>query len=189
MRDAVVHLLARQPRSRAKAGDPSDVLGAAPEPPLLPSAVDDGFERDALTHVEGADALRTVKLMPRESQRRDWRLRDVDRYPAGGLDGVGVERYILRRADLGELGQRLDGANLVVRPYDRGKRGVGTQRGGKLGRVDEPVGVHPDPGHLETLEFQASRGLPHRRVLDARDDRVPLFGANGSRQTEDRQVI
>src|SRR3712207_4228207 len=75
--NAVVHLLAGQPRGGAEADDPRDVLGAAPQPPLLPSAEEDGFERDAVAHVEGADALRAVELMPREGQRRDRCLRDV----------------------------------------------------------------------------------------------------------------
>jgi hypothetical protein len=127
--------------------------------------------------------------VPRESQSRDRCLRDVDRYPSDRLDGVGVERYILRRADLGECGHRLDGANLVVRPNDCGQGRVGAQRGGELIRVDESFSVDPDPGHLETFGLQASRGLPHRRVLDARDDRVPLVGTGGPRQTKDGQVI
>jgi len=29
----------------------------------------------------------------------------------------------------------------------------------------------------------------HRRVLDARDDRVPLLGGGGSRQTKDGQIV
>jgi hypothetical protein len=92
-------------------------------------------------------------------------------------------------ADLCELGHRLDGANLVIRPYDGGQRGVGTQRGGELVWVDEAFSVNPHPGHFETLGLQSFRGLPHRRVLDAGDDRVPLVGTGGSRQTEDGQVV
>src|SRR5215212_7440459 len=134
--DPLVHLLAGEHRGRAEPDDAGDVLGAAPEAVLLASPVDYGFGRDAVAHVEGADSLRSVELVPRERQRRGRHIGDVDRDPAHGLDGVGVERYAPLCAQLGELAYWLDGTDLVVRPDDGGQRRVGAQHYGELVGVD-----------------------------------------------------
>src|SRR5215212_1464710 len=168
--DPLVHLLAGEHRGRAEPDDAGNVLCTAPEAVLLASPVDYGFGRYAAAYVQGADALRPVELVSRERQRRNRRVGDVDRNPASGLDGVGMERDLPLGAEARELAYWLDSTDLVVRPDDGGQRRVGAQHCGELVGVDQPVGVDLDPGHLESFLLQALRVLANRRVLHAGDN-------------------
>jgi hypothetical protein len=169
-------LLRRQAGSLPETDEAGDVLGAAPPPPLLASAVDDGVEVQACPHAEGPDALRSVELVARYRERRDRDLPNVESRPARGLHSVGVQGDAPLGADLRELAYGLHGADLVVRPDHRGESGIRAQGALELCRVDEPVRIYPDPRDLEALRFQAPRGLADGGVLDARDHHVPLLG-------------
>src|SRR3712207_7252852 len=76
-------MIRRPPRSTLfpyttlfRSDEAGDVLGAAPQPPLLAAAVEDGVEGRATPHVEGSDALRAVELVAGDRERRD---RHIDR--------------------------------------------------------------------------------------------------------------
>ena len=75
----VLQLLARQPRRLPETDDARDVLGAAPQPPLLAPADEYGFERHPFPRVEGAHTLRAVEFVRRERERRDANLPRVQR--------------------------------------------------------------------------------------------------------------
>ena len=100
--------------------------------------------------------------------------REVDRQVADRLHGVGVERHAGLVGDGGELGHRLDRADLVVGPHDADERdvvGVLREDGAQVldGDVAAPVGLEPgDLGALVVLD----------EVLDAVEDGVVLDAAD-----------
>ena len=122
----------------AEADQRRDVLGAGAAVALLASA---GHLRDqprAAADPQRAGALRAGELVAGDGQQIDAERRDVERQLAGRLHGVGVEQRAARVGDGGELGDRLDGADLVVGVHHRDQRGaIGDQRRpGHPGAID-----------------------------------------------------
>src|SRR5439155_22918937 len=116
----------------AERGDVGRVLGPGAAAALVPGAVDERVERGARPNVEGADALGRVELVAGDGQQVDAEAAsstggaaarerapgaegvvDAGRDLADRLGGVGVERQAARAADAGDLGDRLEGADLV----------------------------------------------------------------------------
>ena len=82
-----------------------------------------------------ADALRTVELVRRDGEQIDAERAHVHRNLARALHGVGVEQRPARVGDRGELGDRLNRADFVVRVHDRDERGVVGHRLAQRGRA------------------------------------------------------
>ena len=114
----------------------------------------------------------------------------VDRNVADRLHRVGVEPDAPFAAELADLGDRQDGADLVIRVHDRHERRVGADGVRDLLRRDEAPLVHRQVGDLEALLFECRAGVQHRMVLEHRRDDV-FFALGGElvRRTLDRPVI
>ena len=87
----------------------------------MAAAVDllgDLHARVAAAHIQRAHALRAVELVAGEREHVDIHRVHVDRDLAHGLHGVGVEEDALLVAELADLRDRLDHADLVVREHD-----------------------------------------------------------------------
>ena len=83
--------------------------------------------------------------------------------PAERLRGVGVQRHAGPGTGGGDLGDRLDGADLVVGGHQAGQGGAGRgDGGGERGRVDP---AEPVDGHADRLA--AGRDVPLGGVQDA----------------------
>ena len=110
--------------------------------------------------------------MAGDGQQIDAERRDVDRQLAGGLHGVGVEQRAARVGDGGELGDRLDGADLVVGEHHRDQRGaIGDQGGQGVGR-DDARAIDAQPADLPAAAGEGPGGLQDRLVLDGADDEM-----------------
>ena len=79
--------------------------------------------------------------MAGDRQQVDAERRDVERQLAGRLHGVGVEQRAAGVGDGGELGDRLDGADLVVGVHHRDQRGAVGDGGREGGRIDDAGAV------------------------------------------------
>ncbi len=170
--------------------DADRILGARTEPALLFSAVDERIDDDALLHVQGADALRSVDLVPGEREEVDVQLLHVDRNPADRLRGVRMEEHAATVCDPHQVRYRLDRAGLVVCHHDGDEQGVGPQLRLEIVRPDPAVPVHRQVRHVEAEGLQPSAGLDHGRVLDGGDDDVPLPAVPvGKRQPLDDRVV
>ena len=113
--------------------------------------------------------------------------------PRDGLDRVGVEHRLRRPGphDLGDLGERLDDAGLVVHEHHRDDRGAVVEGAGERVEVDRASAVRGDPRDAESLALEAVARAEHRLVLDGGgDDAVgaaPLPG--GPRRALDREIV
>ena len=99
-----------------------DVFRARPAAAFLPAAVDQRFKPDPAAHEQRAAALGRAQLVAGNAQRVHAQRAGVQRQPAGGLDGVGVERDSVRAGQRREPGDGLDRADLVVGVHDADQR-------------------------------------------------------------------
>jgi hypothetical protein len=106
---------------RAQADDAGDVERAGAHAALVAAAVNllgKLHARVAAANIQRAHALRPVDLVAGEREQVDVVGLHVDGNLADGLHGVGVEDDALLVAELADLGDGLDDADLVVRVHD-----------------------------------------------------------------------
>src|SRR5258707_14120701 len=123
--------------------------------PLVAATVDLRLDAHAgfPAHVERAYALRAVDLVRGHRKQIHFQLREVDLDLARGLHRVAVEDDAFRTADLADLGDRLDHADLVVHHHDRDDDGVGPDRRLELLQVDDAVRLRIEGGRFEPLSL------------------------------------
>ncbi len=78
-------------RGFAKTDDACNVFRAGAEAALMVSAEEEMAQRRAAADIEGADPFGAVNFVSGEGQQVNLQSVYVDRYFAGGLDGVGME--------------------------------------------------------------------------------------------------
>ena len=99
---------------------------------------------------------------------------DIERDLTGSLRRVGMEEHLLLAADLADLGQWLDDADLVVHRHDRHHhRLVGDGVAQRL-EVDQAVLLHRQVRDLEARLLEMAAGVEHALVLGHRGDDVVL---------------
>ena len=96
----------------------------------------------------------------------------VDRDLAYGLDGVGVEDESLLMAQLADLGDRLDHADLVVGEHDADQDGLVVDGRLELVHGDEAVGLGLQVGDAVALLLKLLAGVEHGLVLGGLGDDV-----------------
>src|SRR5690606_24739612 len=79
-------------------------------------------------HVQSTNTLRTIGLVRRKTHQIDLGLFEIDLDLASRLRGVAVKNDALATAQLTDLIDRLDHANLVVDQHHRNQDGIGTDR-------------------------------------------------------------
>ena len=160
-RDALVG----EAQGGGEADGAGDVLGAGAAVALLRAADDLAEERRARPDVERADALRPVDLVRREREQVDAQAVDVEVERAGRLHGVGVEgdARVVRLDDARDLGDRLDGADLVVGVHDGDQGRVGAQGAREVVGVDEALAVDREVGGAKPSRSSCSHACGARR--------------------------
>ena len=105
--------------------------------------------------------------MPDDGQQVDAEFVHTRGDLADGLRGVGVEGDAVLACDVGDLGDRLDGADLVVGVHDGDEDGAGLDRAGDVVGVDQAVAVDRQDGQPvpEPLD-EVLAGVEDGRVLD-----------------------
>ncbi len=83
------------------------------------------------------------------------------------------------RGDFRDPLDREDRAGLVVRPHDRRQRRVGTQRCFELVRIQPPLAVDRQEGHLIAFLLQMGADVEYRRMFDGGRHDVALVGLSG----------
>src|SRR5579884_3112235 len=116
----------RQTERAGQADRPGNILGPRTQASLLPAAVECGPQLRSTPDIERSHTSRTVQLVGGEREEVDAQMIDVERKGARGLDRVGVKRG--RRVALPDgspqVGDRLDGADLVVHVHDGDENGL-----------------------------------------------------------------
>jgi len=120
-----LHIAHGKFKRNGESDDAGDVLGAGAPAALLAAAEDERLEAHAVSHVQRADAFRSLELVRRKRQRVHAKLFDVDRDVTDRLHGVGVEQRAVGVRDRSELRDGLHRSDLVIRMHDRDKRGNG----------------------------------------------------------------
>ncbi len=135
--------------------------------------------RVAAADVQRADALGAVDLVAGEREQVDVVRLHVDGDLADGLHGVGVEDDALLVAELADLGDGLDDADLVVRVHDADEDGLVVHGALQVFDVDEAVGLHGQVGDAVAGLFEALAGVERGLVLgDLGDDVVAALAVH-----------
>src|SRR5882672_9304348 len=171
-----------EPGNAERLAHADDLVGrerSRAQPPLVAAAVD--LRLDAhpwlASHVKRAYAFRAVHLVRGHRQEVHFQLLQVDRDLSGGLHRVAVEDDALRAADLADLRDRLDHADLVVHHHHRDEDGIGAQRRLELLQVEQAVLPRIEIGRFEALALELAHGIEHRLVLGLhRDDMLERQG-------------
>ena len=110
-------------------------------------------------------AERAADLVPADRHGVQARGGEVDRHLADRLHGVGVHRDAVAAGERDHLGERLQRADLVVRPHDRHERAASPDASSSRGE-----GVHVEPAlvvHRQQHDLRAGvLRHPERRVED-----------------------
>src|SRR5438445_4465043 len=171
------HLELGEAKRLAHADDLMSGERSGAESPLVPAAVD--LRLDAHpglpAHVLGADALRSVDLVGRHGHQIDLELLQVDLDLACRLHRVAVEDDAFRAANLADLGDRLDHADLVVHHHHRNEDRVGADRRLEFLQDDDAVLLGLKIGRLTTLALELAHGIEHHLVLAVHSDDVLSF--------------
>jgi hypothetical protein len=92
------------------------ILGAGSHIPLLSSPVDEWNDHRRPVQNEGADTLGAADLVGRDRERCEAYGGEVNRHMTVGGDRVDMDRHAVAGGEIRDLGDRLHGADLVVRP-------------------------------------------------------------------------
>src|SRR5262249_40524870 len=151
------------PHGGCHGDDAGDVVRPTPAVVLLTSAVEDGGDAHTLPHHQRADALGPSELVGRHGGQLcvSCLCHHVDPgaclHVLGVLHGVG--RLLCHHA--GDVGQRLNGPDLVVGEHHRDDADIGTEDGGQCVEVDYTASVD---GHR--LAADSLGGVQDGMVLD-----------------------
>ena len=163
-------VLDRMPDRGGQPDDRRHVQGAGSHIALLPAAMQQRGDGHLAAQQQRPRTVGSAQLVPGQGERRGAGSAEIHRQLADCLDRVGVQRHPVAGRDLGQLADRRDGADLVVRPHHshQGHRvGVAGQRGAQGLGVHPAVAVHLEPLHLRALVIsQPGHRVEHRMVFD-----------------------
>ncbi len=147
------------------------VLRAGPRWRSCVAALLLGEDVRPVADVQRADALRALELVGAERHEVRAERLDVEVDVRRGLDGVDVEDDALAGADPGgDLGDRLDRADLVVGEHDRDQDRLVVERRLELVGIDPAVAVDRQLDDLEAELLEVAQRVADRVVLDRRGD-------------------
>ena len=90
---------------------------------------------------------------------------------------IGVEQYAVLLCNLTDLGDGLDGTDLVVGKHHADQNGIGTDGCFQLVQADQSVSVHIQIGDLKASLLQILTGMENGMVLDLRGNNMFSLGS------------
>ena len=183
-------LRARQVVRRGQPDRTGDVLRARPPVALLGAALLLGEDVRPVADVQRADALGPLELVrPERHEVRAERL-DVEVDVRRGLDGVDVQQEALARPHAGgDLGDRLDRADLVVGEHDRDQDRLVVERRLELVGVDPAVAIDRQLDDLEAELLEVAEGVADGVMLDRRGHDPVAAALAGPGRALEREVV
>ena len=158
----------RQFGGGAQSDDPRRILRPAAARPFLMAAAKERSEFRSLTHIERADSLRPMQLMPGKRKEIDLRRFQIDRNLADRLHSVGMKQSACLMRETRQFFDGKQRAGLVVRPHRRDDRGLRPQRRAKGVEIDAPARVDANEMDGDAASFL--------QMFDERQDRGVLDG-------------
>ena len=174
LRGVLIHIIAGLLERCRHCGNARDVLGAGALAALLSAALDEVEDGDVLPHVQGADALGGMELVPGDGEHVNIHLLDVYRHMTRCLNSVAVERDAALTAERADLLHGLDSAYLVIGEHDGDKTGILADGRCKLIKADDAVLMHVEQCNLEALLLKPGKAVQHGMVLKLGGDKVLL---------------
>ena len=150
------------------------VFRPRPLPALLGAPFNEGGEGNALADIEGAHPFGAVEFMAGEGEHVDVLPAHVNLQVAGGLHRVGVEEDVSLPAQPADVGNGLNGANLVVGIHDGHKTCVVRDGLGHLLGGDAAGLMDIQQGDGEALLLQLLQGVENGVVLKGSGNDVGL---------------
>ena len=127
--------------------------------------------------------------MTGDAHQVDVHLLYVESDLAGGLGRIGMEEHLLFAADLADLGQRLDDADLVVHGHDRNQNRLVGDRRAQHVEIEQAVLSDRQIRDLEALLLEMAAGIEHALVLGHRGDDVILPVLVELGDATDRKIV
>ena len=139
---------------------------------LVAGAVHELFQPDAGPDIQRADALGSVEFVAGHGEQVDAQVVHLDGDLADGLGTVAVHQGAVAVGDFSDLGDGLDGTDLVVGVHDGDQRRFRRDGLLNLSSVNHAVLVDRQVGGAEPVRLQVAADLGHGRMLDRRGDDV-----------------
>jgi len=188
----LAHLLLRNFAGHAQTNNARNVQRPAAHAALVTASVHLRHQlhpRIAPPNVQRANALGPVNLVRRDRSQIHVVVDHVERNLACRLHRVRVEQHALLMTELSDFANRLQNADLIVRRHDRNQDRFAGHRVLQLVHVDQPVGLHRQIGHAESVFLQALAGIQHALVLGHLSDDVVALLAIHLGHALDRKVV
>ncbi len=107
-----------------------------------------------------------------QRQQIDVLLNHVNPKMPNGLHSVGMEQNIMPAANLANLGNRLNRANLIISVHDANQRGFVRNRALKLINPEDSIVVNVQISNRKTLFFKSLNSVQNRMMLEFRGDNM-----------------
>ena len=101
----------------------------------------------------------------------------IDRNLRIRLYRIGVEQYTVLLRDLTDLGDGLDGTDLVIGKHHADQNGIGADGCFQLVQADQSVSVHIQIGDLKASLLQILTGMENGMMLDLRGNNMFSLGS------------
>ena len=138
---------------------------------------------------EGADALRPVDLVAGQGEEIHAERLRVQGELAEALHRVGVKGHAPLAADPAHGGDGKQHAGLVVPVHEADQYGVRPDRPAHVVRVQQPLRIHGEAGHLEALAAEVGGGVQDGVVLHGGEDHMTTALLLGRGDAHEGQVV
>jgi hypothetical protein len=105
------------------------------------------------------------------------------------LGGVGMDENAVLAGDAADLGDRLDGAHLIVGMHDADENGLRRNRPGHIVGIDPAEAVDRNDAHVEALPIQEAAGPEDCPMLDGTDNDVVALAPQRPGHPFEREVV
>ena len=154
----------------AEADDASDIFGAGAEAALVMSAIEKLAEARAVFDEESANAFGGVELVAGEREQIKLQGFDVEGNFSNGLNSIGVEVDVSFGGNFPDLGERLDGAEFVVRVHHGDENGFGAKGAAEFVEIDEALATDGEISDGDVLLLESLAGVEDGFVFDGGGD-------------------
>ncbi len=139
--------------------------------------------------IQSPDAFGRVKLVPGDAEQIHPQGLDVHRNLAGRLGGIGMDEGSRGVGQARDLGDGLDGADLVIGVHDGDEDGVFAQGAAQIMGGYAAMLIDGEGGYGKAERCQRAARLYHRRMLDGAGDDVTASFPQRLYHADDGQVI
>src|SRR6266545_4252309 len=155
----------------------------------MAGTVNQRLQAHASANVESPNALRSVKFVAGRRQQIHAELINVRRNLTDRLRRVSVKQNAVLAGDPGNVGDRLNGSNLVVSVYDGDQDRAGSDGASYVVRLDTPEAVHANVRHRSAHTLQKTTRIDDGRVFHLGGDDVSVIRSLGEKHALEGVIV